>query len=152
MMTKKLHKSPKNVSDLYVEINSGHIYAWEHGLKEYPDAEWNKNKLADVLPFVKLVKPRIGLIQNTVGLKIISLDRNYHDEEEIIKYGLEPLKKAQILEESEIEQVTKWYKQTQIDLNHENAFEKTFDINDKKYKLETNSKHNYRHLDLKVLK
>lgn len=151
-MTKRLHKFPKNVSDLYVEINSGHIYAWEHGLKEFPDAELSYNKLADILPFVKLVKPRITIRTDISGLKIISLDRNYHDEEEIIKYGLEPLKKAQILEESELEQVTRWYKQTQTNLNPEDTFEKIFSINNKKYKLETNSDKNHRHLDLKVLK
>lgn len=148
--TLRLHKFPEDMSHVYVEIHPGHIAAWEHGLRAYPDAEWNYNKISDILPFVKAVKPRIGLIQTMSGLSLISLDKFYHGEEHIIRYGLEPLEKAQILGEPELAQVAKWYRQTQT-ANHGRGFEKRFDISGKQYKLETNLYQNSRHLNLKVL-
>ena len=119
-------------------------------LKTFPNAEWKYNRLSDILPFLSFVKPRIGVIQNVSNLSIISLDKVYQDEEKIVRYGLEPLEKAHILGESELEQIAKWYIQTQTALDS-GAFEKTFNIGNKEYILETNSHENSRHLNLKVL-
>lgn len=149
-MELKYHEFPEDMSHLYADIHEGHIAAWEQGLTAYPDAKWHHNKLSDILPFLIFVKPRISLIQDISGLRIISLDKVYHDEEKIIRHGLKPLEKAQILGESELEQIAKWYIQTQTALKQD-AFEKTFNIGDREYMLETNSHKNSRHLNLKVL-
>ena len=86
------------VNDLYQAFTPEVIARLELKLKQDPDATWNENRLADILPFVKAVPGlRIGMEQSLFGLSIISLPLGYSNESELVRYGLEPLIDAQLI-------------------------------------------------------
>jgi len=145
-----------DVSKLYQEFTPEIIAKWEEVYKNKPDAEWSNNKIKDILPFVKKVMPRIGRNQSLFGLSIISLEGKYeiNDEEEIVRYGLEPLVKADILTKDEVEDIVVWYHATKPswDSNNEERFKKEFEIEGKKYILVTDNYRNCRDLNLQVVR
>ena len=129
------------------------IKNWEKAVQKNPNAEWNFNRICDILPFLKRVMPRIGRNQSIFGLSIISLDGKVQNEREIIQYGLEPLLTARIITEEETKWIVNWYLQTQPawDSGGAGHFQKEFEIDGVKYKLITDSYRNCRDLNLQVL-
>jgi hypothetical protein len=122
-------------------------------VQKNPNAEWNCNKISEILPFLKKVMPRIGSKgQSLFGLSFICLDvkPEKEDERKIIEYGLEPLLKAEIITKEEAEEIIQWFLKTKPtwDSNHESDFKKEFEIDGKKYTISTDSIRNYRDLNL----
>jgi len=126
---------------------------WERAVQKNPDAEWGYNKMRSLIPFLKRVMPRIGKNQSLFGLSIISLDGKSQNEKWIVRYGLEPLLKAQILTQEEVGQIVVWYEQTDPtwDSGGARQFQKEFEIDEIKYRLITDSYRNCRDLNLQVL-
>jgi len=145
-----------DMSSVYQEFTPEGVAKWEEVSKKKPDAEWSYNKIKDILPFVKKVMPRVGKNQSLFGLSIISLEGGYEiqDEEEIVRYGLEPLVKAGILTKGEVEDIVVWYHATKPSWHSSNVekFEKEFDIDGKGYRLFTDNYRNCRDLNLQVVR
>ncbi|MEA3229707.1 MAG: hypothetical protein U9P44_02225 [archaeon] len=124
---------------------------WQITDKDIAELEAEKSKSTrNLLPFLKKVMPRLGATQSIFGLSIISLGEIYTDEENIIRYGTEPLVDAGILNSEEIEQIIEWYRQTEPTWNPNNdtKFEKDFEIGDKRYKLMTDCFRRHRDLNI----
>ncbi|KPJ56867.1 hypothetical protein AMJ49_03580 [Parcubacteria bacterium DG_74_2] len=143
----------EEMKKFYQEFTPKTIRKWEKGAKENPDAEWSCNKINEILPFIKKVMPRIGRNQSLFGLSIISLLGKPKNEGEIIRYGLEPLLKAGVLTEEEMNKIIEWFQKTKPTWNSGGAgdFTKEFEIEGKKYRLITDSYRNYRDLNLQVV-
>ncbi|MFA6146125.1 MAG: hypothetical protein WC697_02195 [Patescibacteria group bacterium] len=133
----------------FQQITPEIVKKWEEVVQKNAKAEWNYNRICDVLPFVKKVMPRIGQNQSLFGLSIISLDCKPQNMEEIIQYGLEPLLAADILTKEEVKQVVNWYLQEAHNSGH---FQKKFEIGEVKYGLVTDSHNGYLDFNLQVLK
>lgn len=147
--------APPEASKFYQEFTSDIVKKWEEAVKENPDAELSCNRLADILPFVKRVMPRIGQNQSLFGLSIISLNGKTKNEEAVVRYGLAPLLKADILTQDEELRIIQWYLQTEPTWDsggHDGRFEKSFKVDGVQYRLITDSYRNCRDLNLQVLK
>ncbi|MEE9525033.1 MAG: hypothetical protein V3V78_00310 [Candidatus Woesearchaeota archaeon] len=146
-----------DMAQVYHEFTPDIIAKWEAAVQENPDAEWTCQKVADILPFLKTVQlrvqPRFGKNQSLFGFSIISLDRSYKDEPEVVAYGLEPLVKAEILTDDEASKISDWYKNTQPswDSNNTHRFEKTFKLGDHRYRLSTDCYRGCRDLNLQLV-
>jgi hypothetical protein len=161
-MVEKKSEPNNNMSKYYQEFTPEIVAKWEEILKETPDAEWNCNKLSEVLPFIKKVMPRIGKNQSLFGLSIISLEGQVEDrkvEEKIVRYGLEPLKTANILSDDNIKEIVDWYALSDPKWGpHDYAtrtrpnFEKKFEIDGKTYRLSTDNYRNFKDLNLLAVK
>jgi hypothetical protein len=146
----------KGMSRFYQECTQRTIQAWEKALKDNPNAEWNCNKIKEILPFLKKVMSRIGRDQSLLGFSIICLaskPRKKEDEERIVRYGLEPLLKAKILTETEAKRIVQWFLKTKPTWDSGGAghFTKEFQVDGTKYRLITDSYRDYRDLNLQVL-
>jgi len=149
-----------DMSEYYQEFTPEIVAKWEETLKKRPDAAWNENKISEVLPFIKKIMPRIGRNQSLFGLSIISLEGRIEGrkkEEKIVRYGLEPLKKADVLSDDEVQRIVEWYAFSDPRWGpHDHAartypnFEKEFEINGKRYKLRTDNYRNCRDLNLQI--
>lgn len=142
-----------DMAGIYNEFTPKVIKKWEAAVKKNPDAEYNYQKIADFLPFIKAVKPRIGANQSLLGLSIISLDRKYTDEGSVVSYGLEPLFNAGIIREDERLQILEWFRNTQPtwDSNNYERFEKRFEVGGQKYWLYTDCCRGCRDLNLQAV-
>ena len=109
----KHHEPSIDMSKIYTEFTLEDVVVLEKELKESPDATWEDFKISEILPFIKKTMPRIGNNQSLFGLSIISLARKYSDEEKVVKYGLEPLTKAGILTDVEVNQIVDRFKKTE---------------------------------------
>ena len=98
----KKHESSIDMSKIYTEFTPEDVTALEKELKENPDAYYEFSKISEILPFIKKTMPRVGNDQSVFGLSIICLSRKYFDEEKVVRYGLEPLTKAEILTDVEL--------------------------------------------------
>lgn len=145
---------PKNVSKFFMQFTPKTLKIWEKAVQENSDVEWNFKKICDFLPFIKKVMPRISSNQSIFGLSIISLGGKTQEEEEIVRYGLEPLLRANILTKEEVELIINWYIHTKPTWESGGAghFQKEFEIDKVKYRLITDSYRNCRDLNLQVLK
>ncbi|MFC1697230.1 hypothetical protein ACFL1H_02785 [Nanoarchaeota archaeon] len=139
-----------NYSDIYQEFTGEVISKWEEAVEKNPDCEYNCNKVKELLPFVKKVKPRVGQNQSLFGLSIISLDRKYQNEKDIVEYGLEPLVNAQILNKNEVNKIVTWYLDKDPSVKEVFAFHKVFNINGDTYELITDCYRGFRDLNLRV--
>jgi len=137
----------------YQEFTPKTIRTWEKAAKKNPKAEWNCNKIKEILPFLKKVIPRVGKNQSAFGLSIISLFCKPREEEEIVRYGLEPLLKAEVLTMEEVNKIVDWFLKTKPTWNSSGAgqFTKEFEIEGIKHQLFTDSYRNYRDLNLQVI-
>lgn len=146
--------SAKGMDDFFQQITPQIIEKWEAAVRDDPKAEWNCNRLCDILPFVKAVMPRVGRNQSLFGLSIISLDGKTQNEKEIVRYGLAPLLAARILTEDEAVQVVDWYLQTSPtwDSGGAGQFTKDFTLGGVSYRLITDAYRDCRDLNLQVLK
>jgi hypothetical protein len=146
--------SKTNMAKVYQTFTSEIIAKWEEAVQKNPDAEWSDNKISDILPFIKTVKPRITSNQSAFGFSILSLDRSYEDEPRVIAYGLEPLVKAEILTNDEANQIGDWYKNTSPswDSNNLGRFEKNFAVDGHTYKLITDCYRGCRDLNLLLVR
>lgn len=137
----------------YYQITPENVRSLEEAVQENPEAEWHYNRVKDILPFVKIVMPRIAQIQSLLGFSIICLDGKFKGEEEVVKYGLEPLLVANILTKKESEQIINWYLQRKPTWDSEwgKYFRKEFEIEGIKYRLITDSCRNCRDLNLQVI-
>jgi len=150
-----------DMNDMYREFTPEVVAKWEETVKERPGAEWSYNKISGILPFIKKVMPRIGKNQSMFGLSIVSLQgvyENKKEEERIVRYGLEPLEKAGVLSEEEIEQIVNWYAGSDPKWGPHDyeaktmlGFKKEFEIDGKKYRLMTDNYRHCRDLNLQVL-
>lgn len=145
-------KTP-GMEKFYYQFTPGDISTWEATLRKNPDAEWNYNRVKDLLPFVKKVMPRIGQNQSLFGFSIISLNGKLKNEKEVVKHGLDPLLTAEIITEKEADQIINWYLETQLTWDSGGAghFQKVFHIGGIGYRLITDSCRNCRDLNLQVL-
>jgi len=143
------------MSKFYQEFTPETVQKWEKAMPENPDAEWNYNKIREILPFVKKVMPRIGQSQSLFGLSIISLASKCEAKEEqrIVRYGLEPLLKSGVLAEEDVEEIVQWFLETTPtwDTGGDWQFKKEFEIDGIKYGLITDSHRNHRDLNLQVI-
>lgn len=148
-------QAPKiqDAEKFFQQLTPETVKKWEEAVQKNSDAEWNYNRIRDILPFVRKVMPRIGRNQSLFGLSIISLDGKVPNEREVVQYGLEPLLAANILIKEEAERIVNWYLQTQPtwDSGGEADFVKEFETEGVKYKLMTDSYRNCRDLNLQVL-
>ena len=101
--------------------------------------------------------PRIGSKgQSLFGLSLICLETkpSKEFEEKIVRYGLDPLLKAAIINEKEADEIVQWFLKTKPswESNNTSKFEKEFELDGKKYKILTDSYRNYRDLNLLPLK
>jgi len=146
---------PPEMSKFYQEFTPETVQKWEKAMPENPDAEWNYNKIREILPFVKKVMPRIGQSQSLFGLSIISLASKCEAKEEqrIVRYGLEPLLKSGVLAEEDVEEIVQWFLETTPtwDTGGDWQFKKEFEIDGIKYGLITDSHRNHRDLNLQVI-
>ncbi|MBS3052459.1 MAG: hypothetical protein J4428_03760 [Candidatus Aenigmarchaeota archaeon] len=101
-----------DVAELYYDFTPELIEKWEAVLKENPDAVWNENRMADILPFIRAVMPRIGRNQSLLGLSLISIRGQVDDIEGAVRYGLEPLLTYGILKPEEAVEIVEWYRRT----------------------------------------
>lgn len=125
---------------------------WENAIKENPEAEWGSNKMQKLLPFIRKTLPRIGKNQSLFGLSIISLESKFEKEDEVVRYGLEPLLKSGILTDSECEEIVLWYSHMEPTWNSggvAGVFQKSFEVEGVSYKLITDSYRNCRDLNLR---
>jgi hypothetical protein len=85
-----------------------------------------------------------------VRLSIVSLEGYLANEEEIVRYGLQPILAAGILTEGEADQVVDWYLGTKPiqDSGGLPHFRKEFEIDGTKYRLMTDSIRYCRDLNL----
>ncbi|MBU0547030.1 MAG: hypothetical protein ABH876_01180 [Patescibacteria group bacterium] len=144
------------MSKFYQECTPKTIQAWEEAVKKNPDAEWHFNKISKILPFLKKVMPRIGNGQSLFGLSIVCLSvkpKRKAYEEKIVRYGLEPLLKANILTEEEAGKIVQWFLKTKPTWNSGGAgyFTKDFEIDGTKYRLITDSYRGFRDLNIQIL-
>ncbi len=109
----KKHEPSIDMSKIYTEFTPEDVVILEKELKENPDACYEFSKISEILPFIKKTMPRVGNDQSVFGLSIVSLARKYSDEEKVVKYGLEPLTKAGILTDVEVEKIVDWFKKTE---------------------------------------
>jgi hypothetical protein len=143
------------LKDNYLEVTRDTIAKWENAVKRDPKANWCYNIISEILPFAKEVMPRVARIQIPGGLSIISLEGNHKEnEEEIVKYGLEPLVKSGIFTQGDVETVVKWYRSVKPTYNWNNPkpFEKRFEIKGQEYCLITQYERNSRNLGLLVVR
>lgn len=144
-----------DIQENYQEFTQEIIKEWENSVTENPEIKYNHQKVSDFLPFIKAVQPRIGKKQSLFGLSLICLEGDYPNVEEIVAQGLEPLIKAGILAGEEASQIKDWYKKTEptwdTNYNNPSPFEKTFEIEGKKYKLYTSCDRCFRDLNLQVV-
>ena len=148
----KKHEPSIDMSKIYTEFTLKDVVVLEKELKEDPDAHYEFSKISEILPFIKKTMPRVGNDQSVFGLSIICLPRKYSDEEKVVRYGLEPLTRAGILTDVEVEKIVDWFKTTEPtwDSNDRKGFAKTFKIDGIKYKLMTDSCRRYRDLNLHI--
>lgn len=146
--------SAKGMDDFFQQFTPEVLERWEKAVQENPGAEWNCNRLRDILPFVKAVMPQVGRNQSLFGLSIVSLDGKTQNEKEIVRYGLAPLLAARILTEGEATQVVDWYLQTSPtwDSGGAGQFTKNFAVGGVSYRLITDAYRGCRDLNLQVLK
>lgn len=143
----------QDMNRFFQQFTSDIVEKLEEAVQKNPEAEWNCNRIRDILPFLKKVMPQIGQNQSLFGLSIISLDGRAPNEREIVQYGLEPLLGADVLTEEEVERIVNWYLQTQPTWDSGGAghFQKEFEIDGMRYRLITDSYRNCRDLNLQVL-
>lgn len=118
------------------------------------------------LPFIKGVVPRIAEIQNSSshvnliciegrlscrstvpsGELIFNECEGYAREKSIITFGLDPLVRASILNNKEVEEILKWFANIQVLVHERGAFSKHIELKDEKYTLYT------RHIELEDAK
>jgi hypothetical protein len=137
----------------YQQFTPETVKEWEEAVGENPEAKWGEHRIKDILPFVRKVMPRISRSQSVFGLTIISLNGKIKNEEEVVRYGLEPLLKTDILTREDVTGVIEWYLETQPRWEPVIAgyFRKNFVIEDIVYKLITDSYRNRRDLNLRML-
>jgi len=162
MTTKSKSKWERILKRMYMRFTPEIIAKWESAVKENPNAEYNCNKISEILPFVKKVMPRLSRNQSLFGLSIISIEGKIRDkerEEVIVMYGIEPLQKAGILTGRDVRRVVNWYRgsEPRWDSHDYTArtkpnFEKEFSIGNRKYRLITDNYRNFRDLNLQVLR
>jgi len=142
-----------DVEKFYQQFTPEIVKTWEETIQKNPAAEYNCNRIKDILPFIKKVMPRVGKNQSLFGLSIISLDGRNVDEKEIVQYGLEPLLAAGILSEKECKEIIDWYLATDPTWNSGGAgkFKKDFEVEGRRYCLITDSYRNCRDLNLQVI-
>ena len=143
-----------NVEEYYQQFTQEHIDIWEKAVDERPDAKWNYNNVADLLPFMKIVLPRIGKNQSLFGLSLISLEGDIEGLKEIVRHGLEPLQTAGVLDDEDVETLVRWFtKSTPRWDSHDRTpqpsnFEKTIEVGGAVYTLRTDNYRRYRDLNL----
>ena len=59
--------SKTDMTQAYQEFTPDIIAKWEAAVQENPNAEWSYTKIADILPFIKAVKPRISVVGSMVA-------------------------------------------------------------------------------------
>jgi hypothetical protein len=143
----------RGFADFYQEFTPQIVGAWEDAAQKDEGAEWSCNCIKPLVPFLKKVMPRVGQNQSLFGLSIISLKEKVPNEENVVRYGLEPLLKAKIVSDEDVEKIVAWYKTTNPnwDSNNSKRFEKEFVIDEVNYKLITDSYRNCRDLNLQVI-
>jgi hypothetical protein len=141
--------TPK-MGEHYMQFSLEGLNNWEKAAQQNPDADWNDNRIADFLPFMRKAMPRIATNQSMFGLSIISLEGYLANEEEIVRYGLQPILAAGILTEGEADQIVAWYLRTKPtqDSGGLPHFRKEFEIDGTRYRLMTDSIRYCRDLNL----
>jgi hypothetical protein len=138
------------MSEYYMLFTFEGLKNWEKSAQQNPEATWSENRIADFLPFMRKVMPRIAVNQSFLGLSIISLEGRLANEEEIVRYGLEPLLAAGILTEGEAKRIVDWYLKTEPthDPGGRPHFRKEFEIDGTRYRFATDSIRHCRDLNL----
>ncbi len=141
-----------SVAELYQNFTPELIAEWEAAVKENPDAKWNGNRMADILPFIRAVMPRIGANQSLLGFSLISIQGEVDGVEGAVRYGLEPLLDYGVLSSGEADEIVKWYEQTvPWDPSTVRRYTRTFQIGEVSYELRTDCYAGCRDLNLRRL-
>ena len=136
----------------FEEFTPETVTLWEKTVSECENPGWRDFPITGLIPFVRKVLPRVARVQSLFGPSIICLEDKPkpQEEEAIVRYGLEPLLKANILTDGEVQQIVDWYLSTQPTWDAENSkrFQKVFDVDGTRYELMTDSYRNCRDLNL----
>lgn len=99
---------------------------------------WDGKIPLNLLAHFVLLAPRISVADGFLGLTVISLPANCHEEEEeIIDYGLGPMVRAGILDTREAGEIIDWYENVTDPNWSGDEFEKKFRIDRVQYLLKT---------------
>lgn len=109
-----------------------------------------------LIPFFEKVLPRIPINQGSLEskLSLISIKGTIQNEAEVVKYGLEPLLKADILDTEDVELISNWYSNIRCTRHnvHEQRYVKHFCLKNVSYILSVDSYKDNRDLNLEVVK
>jgi hypothetical protein len=138
------------MGEYYMQFSLEGLQNWEKAAQQNPDANWRDNRIVDLLPFMRKVMPRIATTQSLFGLSIVSLEKRLANEEEVVRYGLQPILAAGILTEGEVGQIVDWYLRTRPtqDSGGHPHFKKEFEVDGTRYRLMTDSIRYCRDLNL----
>jgi len=142
------------MGEYYMQFSLEGLRNWERAARQNPNADWHGNRITDFLPFMRKAMPRIATNQSMLGLSIISVEGKLVNEEEIIRYGLQPILAAGILTEGEAGQIVDWYFRTRPTQNSGGYphFKKEFEVDGTRYRLMTDSIRHCRDLNLNFVK
>ncbi len=98
--------------EIYQDINWDEVIPqWKEALAKNPNANTGNAFVRELLPFVRLVKPKVSKTQALLGgLTLICLEGKPKNEDAIIDKGLKPLIKSGVLENHEINEFRLWLK------------------------------------------
>jgi hypothetical protein len=95
--------------DFFCRFTPETIAQWEDVVRENPESTWNLSLVIKLLPFIKKVNPRVATKQCMMFFTIILLHHKYKKNDQLIRYGLEPLLQANILNQNEANQIVSWF-------------------------------------------
>ena len=146
MESAKIHN--KGMGELFDSYTKKNIERNKKALKEHPDGKIDNHKIADYMPFLEWVNPRTAKRQNLRGLTILSFYGKIPSEAAIVRYGLEPLLEACIINENEATAIGKWFDNTEPQPDNFGfpGFTKSMVIEGHTYTLETHGWSGYRDL------
>lgn len=141
---------PPGPEQYFRQFTTENIENWRLAVEANPEVGYNGSKIADLLPFVETVMPRVGLAQSLLGFSIICLEGPMKDVAAIVAYGLEPLLKAEVIADADATAITKWFETTtpSWDGARNPNFSKQVTVGGKPYTIHTDSHRNYRDLNI----
>ncbi len=103
--------------EVYQNINWEEVIPqWEEAVAKNPNANTGNSFLRELLPFIKVAKPKVSKTQSFFGgLTLICLEGELQGEDIIIDKGLQPLVENGILKTYEADKFRDWLKKRGYD-------------------------------------
>jgi hypothetical protein len=141
---------PLGPEQYFQEATTEIVENWRLTVEAEPEATYGVCMIADMLPFVATVHPRIGVAQSMFGLSLICLEGPVADVTAIVAYGLEPLLSAQVLTDADVAAITHWFETTPPtwDGSRSGGFSKRVVVGQQLYIIKTDDYRGFRDLNI----